>query len=126
MSKEDATTFFAVQLHPQETPQSVARLIIRTAHDERLLFWVLEVLDIIEIGGASFLRLRTDMPPTALVERLLARGRTVIASKEGVYVLRRPDGQRGKIPMLAMHKVPKPGQQHAYRGTRHWEAQFAS
>lgn len=127
MSNEDATKFFAVQLHPQETPQTVARLILRTAHDERLLFWMLEVLDVIEIGGTSFLRVRTDMPPKALVDRLLARGLTVISSNsDGEYELRRPDGKKGTISMLAMHKVPKPGQQKAYRGTRQWEAHFAS
>lgn len=126
MDLPDATTFFAVQLLPHETPQNVARLILRTAHDARLLFWTLEVLDVIEVGSSSFLRLRTDMHLQAIVERLLARGRTVISTMEGVYVLRKPDGLRGNIPMLAMHRVPKPGQQQAYRGTRQWEAQFAS
>lgn len=127
MSTEDTRTFFAVQLHPQETPATVARLILRTAHDERLLFWTLEVLDVIEIGYSSFLRVRTDMASHAIVDRLLARGRTVIATNDdGVYVLRKPDGRSGNIPMIAMHRVPKPGQQQAYRGTRQWEAHFAS
>lgn len=125
---DTATTFFAVALNPHETPQSVARLILRTAHDERLLFWTLEVLDTFEIGRTSFVRVRTDMlRPHPLVERLLSRGRTIIATEaDGSYALRRPDGQRGGIPMLAMHQVPKPGQLQAYRGTQQWEGHFAS
>lgn len=122
------TTFFAVALDPQETPENVARLILRTAHDERMLFWTLEVLDVFEIGRTKFLRVRTDLlNPHPLAERLIGWGRTVIATTEdGTYELRKPDGRKGSVPMVAMHRVPRPGQQHAYRGTRQWAAQLAS
>ena len=126
MSNDTATTFFAVKLQPHETPQNVALLILRTAHDERLLFWVLEVLDLIEVGSSRFLRVRTDMAPRPVVARLLAQGRTVIASEEGTYILRHPDGRHGGISMLSMHNVPRPGFQRKYPGTKQWEAGLAS
>lgn len=127
MDTINATRFFAVQLTANETPNEVARLILRAAHDERLLFWTLEILDVIEVGSSSFLRLRTDIADlTTLADKVRSRGRSVILPEKGLYVLRSYNGSHGNVPMLSMHQVPKPGQQRAYKGTKQWEAQFAS
>ena len=126
MNEALPTSFFAVQLHAKESPESVARLILRTAHDARLLFSTLEVLDIIEVGGSSFLRVKIDLPSQVIVDKLLIWGRSVISTSQGVYIMRRPAGEQGKIPMTVMHNVTRPGQQRSDRGTRQWEAQLAS
>jgi len=124
---ETPNRYLAVQMEPRETTQGVVRLVLGTAHDVRLLFWALEVLDVIEVGGTSFLRLRTDIPDLrVLIDRLLTRGRSVIAVEDGNYVLQRANGQRGKIPMTSMHGSPKLGQQRTVRGTLQWAAGLAS
>lgn len=124
---DNPTSFFAVALDGYETPQNVAMLIIRTAHEEGLLFWGLEALDLIEIGSSRFLRVKSDLVNLVrLRNRLLARGRTVISLESNTYILRKPNGKFGTIPMLTMHGFPRPGQQRAYRGTKQWEAGLAS
>lgn len=124
---EKPTNFFAVALAPQETAQTVALLIIRTAHEAKLSFWALEALDLIEIGKTQFLRVRSDLIHLGpLMERLLARGRTVISLESSTYLLRKPDGKTGAIPMLTMHSIVRPGPQRTYRGPQQWEAGLAS
>lgn len=127
MNPEDPTSFFAIKLDTKETPQSLVRVILRIAHEARLLFWTLDVLDTIEIGGSTYLRFRTDLSPQNLANRLLSWGHTIVLPNEsGSYILRHPQGKQGNVPMMSMCQTTRPGYQKSYRGTRHWEALFAS
>lgn len=120
-------TFFAVQLRPGETPHRLAAIVVHTAHEAKLLFRRLDTLDIIQIGGRSFVRFQSDViNPFPVLDRLLLQGRSTISLAPGSYLLRESSGKFGKVPGTAMHQVPMERHFRQYRGPRaqDWQAQF--
>lgn len=123
-----ANTFFAIQLLLDETPHQLAAIVLRTADEVRLRFRRLDTLDIIQVGGKSYVRFQSDViNPFPVLDRLLKGGRRTISASPGTYLLRFSDGRYGKVPYTAMHQVPIPGHFRQYNGTRsqEWQAQFA-
>ncbi len=125
---EPLNTYFAAQLKTAEQPIHVAEAVLNAAKDASILFRRLEVLDIITIGAARFVRMRTEIVnPFPIFDRLYSEGRGVISSKHGgEYVALLVGGREGKVSNLLMHASPKLGQSRMFRGTRikHWERQF--
>ncbi len=121
-------TFFAIQLQPGETPHQLASVVLRTADEVKLRFRRLDTLDIIQVGGASYVRFQSDViNPFPVLDRLLREGRRTISASPGSYLLRLSNGKFGRVSNTAMHQVPIPGHFRQYRGTRiqAWQAQFA-
>ena len=120
-------TYFGVELGVVEEPVAVARSICLTANEVKTLFHRLEVLDVISVGGRRFVRCRTDLlNPYPMLDLLFARGRAIIASREGGYVATFSNDRHGPVPNMMMHSTPRPGQRVTYRGpkVRLWQRQF--
>lgn len=120
-------TFFAVQLRPGETPHELAAVVLQIADEAKSRFRRLDTLDIIEIGGWSFVRFQSDViNPFPVLDRLLACGRSYISPSFGSYMLRATSGRYGKVPGTPMHTAPCGQHFRQYRGPRaqDWQAQF--
>lgn len=126
MSAEKVTTqFFAVQKLPFEDKHEMAELVIKTAHEKSLLFTVLDVIDLIEVGSTEFVRFRSDLVDVAtLVAALFDKKRAIITLAGSGYQAKL-NGRTGVVPFAKMSVVPA-GQFVSYRGTKvqHWERQF--
>jgi hypothetical protein len=126
MSAEKVTTkFFAVQKMPFEDKHEMAELVIKTAHNKGLLFTVLDVIDIIEVGSTEFVRFRSDLVDVATLVSALYEKKRAIITLEGTGYQAKMGSRTGAVPFTKMSVVPA-GQFVSYRGTKvqHWDRQF--
>ena len=122
------TTFFAIERKHNETPHQLAAIVLYTAVEVRSRFQRLDTLDIIDIGGKSFVRFQSDViNPFPLLDRLLKDGRANISASPGSYLLR-SDRRSGKVSGVPMHMVPMDQYFRQYNGPRseNWRDQFST
>lgn len=119
-------TYFAVQIHKQETTHEVAKIILDAAEAQGLKFTKLEVLENMPLGTMTFVRFRTDLQTVGtMLAAVQAQGRGVVWAPTGEFQAKLLDGKVVPIPMVKM-LVARTLPLRIYRGTKMtaWQAQF--
>lgn len=116
---------FAVQLLPRESYRDVAKLVLATADEAKVLFRKLEVMELMTVGTTTFVRFRSDLRDVGRVCERLA-GRSYVAERAGAYVVHFIDGRAGRLPATSMCLGAKAGFGVVFTGPRiaKWKAQF--
>jgi len=120
------TTYFAVEAKKGESSHDVAALILQTATNLGFKFQVLEAMDTITVGAASFVRFRSDIHhETSLLDAL---GRGTIALRDGMCRAILTCGVMRPYPLARLLTTPRLGQSRTYRGPGqpYAERQFGS
>lgn len=121
-------TYLAVQiLKTDRSYKDVVRLFMEAANAQGLLFYKLQVLDVMVVGTTSIVRMRTDLHNAESVTGALA-GRANIVANTGGYVMRHANGKTGKVLSSTMCTPHKPGFGQLFAGTKiaRWAHQFQS
>lgn len=118
--------FAAIQLNEGETAHQAIEALMKTALATKSAFSNLEVLGMMTIGTAKYVRFRTDLFGLTTLKVMLQQGRGVVWAVGGEYKVHRPDGKEGPIGASTMLANPLPGEQRSYRGPslQHWDRQF--
>lgn len=121
-------TYFAVQKLGGEHYLNVVEAVLDSAHAQGILFRKIQVMDLSSVGGASFVRFRSDLEDALPVLQPLLEKRAVIALEPGTSNFKAvfPTGRTGNFPISTMLMGPKMGYGQVYVGTkiRRWKEQF--
>lgn len=129
-------TYLAIQTRAGEHPAHPVHAFCETAKMLKVLFRRAETLDIIQVGGRLFVRVRTDLDRTRarqVLQKLAEvthRGVVYLTDGGKYEVLFQDHRQAGVVAPVSsvlLHSVPR-GPQALYRGPKikGWEKQFAS
>lgn len=116
---------FAVQALRGESYREVAQVVLQTAESRKELFRKLEVMGIMTVGTAAFVRFRADVADVHRVCKGLER-RAYIVEVGGTYTVSFVDGRTGKVPATTMCLGPQVGFGMSYAGPKivRWKQQF--
>lgn len=121
--------FAAIELKRGENPEEVIRHFVTMAADLGIRFRKVRTFGPIEFACISFIRLQTDcstFPP--IVARLKATKRSIIAPTRLGYTAFLAKGREGRVGLMVMQGIPRPGYGKEYLGPAHpyWQVQFQS
>jgi hypothetical protein len=118
------TSYFAVEAKKGESSHDVASVVLLTATNLGIKFKTLESMDSITVGGATFVRFRSDLHQA--LPLLDALGRGTIALRAGGCKAILPGGRQGSYPMERLFMAPRQSKLYRGPGQPHAERQFTN
>lgn len=119
--------FAAVEVKVGEDANQAVGRLMHLAHDQGLVFKLLEVFSTFTLNRTKFVRFRSDLDISLVRDALLQEGRGLVWLPKGavLYQVLFPNAI-GTYSLSAMHATARVTESRKYRGTRDkfWNRQF--